>query len=88
MRNGIKSESNAKSKLFMAYFTYGFRSTQIFKAESKLWGGRFKSGLDPLMEDFNNSLKFDKRLFSADITGSIAYAKALQKCNLITGINF
>jgi argininosuccinate lyase len=63
-------------------------SNIIFKAESKLWGGRFKSGLDPLMEDFNNSLKFDKRLFSADITGSIAYAKALQKCNLITGINF
>ncbi|CAG2100712.1 unnamed protein product [Medioppia subpectinata] len=35
------------------------------------------------MEEFNASLRFDKRLYSADITGSIAYAKALRKCDLL-----
>ena len=53
--------------------------------DSKLWGGRFQIGLDPLMEEFNASLKFDKRLYSADITGSIAYAKAIHKCGILSG---
>lgn len=36
------------------------------------------------MEQFNASLSFDKRLFAADIFGSIAYAQALHDINLIT----
>lgn len=49
-----------------------------------LWGGRFTQGLDPLMEAFNASINFDKRMWSEDIIGSIAYAKAIAKANLIT----
>lgn len=56
--------------------------------DSKLWGGRFHTALDPLMEQFNASLQFDKRLHSVDIVGSIAYAKALLKCSLLTGMSF
>ncbi|EJU05365.1 argininosuccinate lyase, partial [Dacryopinax primogenitus] len=45
-------------------------------AKQKLWGGRFTGKTDPLMHDFNQSLKYDKRMYKADIVGSIAYAKA------------
>lgn len=50
----------------------------------KLWGGRFTGKVDPLMEKYNESLSFDKRLYKEDITGSIAYASALAKCDLLT----
>ena len=36
------------------------------------------------MEEFNASLKFDKRMFKEDILGSQVYAKALCKVNLLT----
>lgn len=50
----------------------------------KLWGGRFTGKTDPLMEAFNNSLSFDKRMWRADLDGSIAYAKALSRCGILT----
>ncbi|WP_294341163.1 argininosuccinate lyase [uncultured Clostridium sp.] len=50
----------------------------------KLWGGRFKKGESKLMEDFNSSLPFDKRLYYEDITGSIAHVTMLKKCNIIS----
>lgn len=46
-------------------------------------GGRFAAGTtDPIMEKFNESISFDKRLWSQDLNGSIAFAKA----NVATGI--
>ncbi|CAG8670065.1 3150_t:CDS:2 [Cetraspora pellucida] len=53
-------------------------------ASAKLWGGRFTGATDPLMDAFNASIHFDKRLFEADILGSQAYAKALAKRGIIT----
>lgn len=50
----------------------------------KLWGGRFKNEESKLMEDFNSSLSFDKRLYSEDITGSLAHVKMLAKCGVLT----
>lgn len=47
-------------------------------------GGRFKGGTDPIMEKFNESLSFDKRMWAQDIRGSIAYAKAINKVGIIT----
>ncbi len=49
----------------------------------KLWGGRFKNEESKLMEDFNSSLSFDKRLYSEDITGSLAHVKMLAKCGVL-----
>ncbi|CAG7839774.1 argininosuccinate lyase [Clostridium novyi B str. ATCC 27606] len=49
----------------------------------KLWGGRFKNEESKLMEDFNSSLKFDKRLYKEDIKGSIAHVKMLSKCEIL-----
>jgi argininosuccinate lyase len=46
--------------------------------ESKnLWGGRFKGKSDPGFAAYNNSFRFDQRLFDVDVTASIAYANAL-----------
>lgn len=50
----------------------------------KLWGGRFKASESKLMEDFNSSLSFDKRLYKEDIMGSKAHVKMLVKCNILT----
>jgi len=47
-------------------------------------GGRFKGGTDPIMEKFNESLWFDKRMWAQDIRGSVAYAKAIGKVGIIT----
>lgn len=49
----------------------------------KLWGGRFKESENKLMEDFNSSLSFDKRLYKEDINGSIAHVKMLSKCGIL-----
>ncbi|PPQ80027.1 hypothetical protein CVT26_011912 [Gymnopilus dilepis] len=61
--------------------------------KQKLWGGRFTGKTDPLyvfsevhvstseysssMHAFNQSLHYDKRMYAADVRGSIAYAKSL-----------
>ncbi|XP_070699537.1 argininosuccinate lyase isoform X1 [Pempheris klunzingeri] len=51
---------------------------------SKLWGGRFVGDTDPIMEKFNASIAYDQRMWSADIRGSKAYVKALEKAKLVT----
>ena len=50
----------------------------------KLWGGRFEGKIDPGFAEFNNSYRFDRRLFEADVTASIAYSQALEDANVIT----
>lgn len=50
----------------------------------KLWGGRFTGETDPLMEAFNASIGFDKRMWEVDILGSQAYARALARSGIIT----
>jgi argininosuccinate lyase len=51
---------------------------------SKLWGGRFTGKTDPLMEQFNASIRFDQRLWAADLRGSQAYARALARAGILT----
>jgi argininosuccinate lyase len=53
---------------------------------TKLWGGRFTGDTDPLMEKFNASIGYDKRLWKVDIQGSKAYATALEKAGILTSI--
>jgi argininosuccinate lyase len=45
--------------------------------------GRFSGETDPLMEKFNASLPYDKRMWKQDIEGSIAYAAALGRVGLL-----
>lgn len=39
----------------------------------KLWGGRFSGITDPVMEQFNASIQYDKRMWKEDLAGSKAY---------------
>ncbi|MDO5089401.1 MAG: argininosuccinate lyase [Leptotrichiaceae bacterium] len=50
----------------------------------KPWEGRFTKTTDKLLEKFNASITFDKRLYKEDIKGSIAHSKMLSKQNIIT----
>ena len=50
---------------------------------NKMWGGRFSSKPDELMEKINSSVSFDKRLFEHDIKGSIAHLKMLEAQGII-----
>ncbi|WIF95894.1 argininosuccinate lyase [Caminicella sporogenes] len=50
----------------------------------KLWSGRFSKFTAKLVDEFNASIYFDKKLYKQDITGSIAHAKMLEKSNIIT----
>lgn len=50
----------------------------------KLWGGRFQKDENKLMEDFNSSLPFDKRLYKQDIIGSLAHVEMLNKSGILT----
>src|SRR5687768_11612690 len=50
----------------------------------KLWGGRFETGPSEVFEQFSGSLHFDKRLLSADMRGSQAFARALGRVGILT----
>jgi argininosuccinate lyase len=50
----------------------------------KLWGGRFEGTTDPGFAEFNNSFRFDRRLFAEDVTASMAYAEALVRASVLT----
>ena len=51
---------------------------------TKLWGGRFSGALDPLMEEFNASIDFDRRFYAQDIAGSRAHTEMLAARGLIS----
>lgn len=44
---------------------------------NKMWGGRFSTGPDAIMEEINASIGFDQRLYAQDIAGSKAHAAML-----------
>ena len=50
----------------------------------KMWSGRFEGNSSSLLEAFNASIYFDKKLYKEDIEGSIAHSKMLQKQNILT----
>ncbi len=50
---------------------------------NKMWGGRFGSGPDPIMEDINASIHFDRHLYRQDIAASKAHAAMLAKKGII-----
>lgn len=48
------------------------------------WGGRFDAAPDRLLQEFTQSIDFDRRLFRHDILGSIAHARMLAKQGIIS----
>ena len=55
---------------------------------SKIWGGRFSSSSNKLMEEFNSSIQFDKKLYKQDIEASIVHAEMLCKQKIISETDF
>lgn len=51
---------------------------------NKMWGGRFASGPDAIMEEINASIDFDQKLYAQDIEGSKAHASMLAKQGIIS----
>ena len=49
-----------------------------------LWGGRFTGKTNETFAEFNNSFRFDRRLFYADVRASIAHADALFHAGVLT----
>ena len=50
----------------------------------KMWEGRFHKETNKLLEKFNASITFDKRMYEEDITGSIAHSRMLAKQGIIS----
>ena len=44
----------------------------------KMWSGRFSEASSSLLDDFNASIMYDRRLYKEDIEGSLAHAAMLQ----------
>ncbi|KAH7116853.1 argininosuccinate lyase [Dendryphion nanum] len=57
-------------------------------AENMLWGGRFTQGLDPVMEQYNASLPYDRLFYAQDIAGSVAFARANFNNGILTKEEF
>ena len=49
----------------------------------KLWGGRFEEDTNAIVNRFNASIRFDRRMFREDIEGSIAHATMLGRQGII-----
>lgn len=54
------------------------------KTSNKMWGGRFDAKPSDLMQEINQSITFDKKLYKQDIKGSTAHAKMLHKIGVLT----
>jgi argininosuccinate lyase len=50
----------------------------------KAWGGVFREATDRRVEEFTESVSFDRRLYAQDISASIAHAQMLAQVGLIT----
>lgn len=51
---------------------------------TKLWGGRFTRDTDANVEEFTSSIAFDQRMYRQDILGSMAHARMLGRCGILT----
>jgi argininosuccinate lyase len=51
---------------------------------SKIWGGRFQSASDAILEAINVSIDFDKRLAPQDVRGSLAHVAMLAETGIVT----
>lgn len=49
-----------------------------------MWGGRFAGATDQSFSEFNSSFAFDRRLFEADIRGSVAHCNALAAAGVLS----
>ncbi len=51
----------------------------------KMWSGRFSAGASSLLDDFNASIMYDRKLYREDIEGSLAHAAMLAQQGILNG---
>ncbi len=54
------------------------------ESRASTWSNRFEQGLHPSIERFNASIGFDLELLQEDLDGSVAHARMLGCCGVIT----
>ena len=67
----------------LVFYNYTFAEYEMTKS-GQLWGGRFSEGQDETFAEFNDSFRFDRRLFTADVKASIAHSHAIERAGVIT----
>ena len=50
----------------------------------KLWGGRFSKTTDEMINEFQASIAFDRRMYREDIAGSLAHSAMLAKVGILS----
>ncbi|WP_112179664.1 MULTISPECIES: argininosuccinate lyase [Paraliobacillus] len=50
----------------------------------KLWGGRFTKPTNQLVDEYTASIRYDQKLATFDIQGSLAHVEMLGKCDIIS----
>ncbi len=58
------------------------------KKETKMWDGRFESGMAKSMVDLSFSLHFDREMLAEDVAGSIGHAKGLVESGVLSEAEF
>src|SRR5215468_1814138 len=51
---------------------------------TNLWSGRFDTAPDAAAFEFGASFRFDRRLFEDDVTGSLAWGRAIAKAGVLS----
>jgi len=59
-------------------------ATDPITPASPTWSDRFDQGLHPAIERFNASIGFDLELLEQDLDGSVAHARMLGRCGVIS----
>ena len=52
---------------------------------AKIWAGRTAGEMNAAADEFDSSINTDKRMYGQDITGSVAHARMLAHCGIISG---
>ena len=55
-------------------------------SSNKMWGGRFDAKPSKIMQEINQSISFDYKLYKQDIKGSKAHAKMLCEVGILTKV--
>ena len=64
------------------------KKTSSSKATAKTWSGRFNEPVSALVVRYTASVGFDTRLAAYDIAGSLAHARMLASCDIISKTDF
>lgn len=77
------SRSHAAVYIVMVLASVSHPSWAVAQTQS-LWSGRFDGAPDASIFEWGKSFRFDRRLFEEDVTGSMAWAEALERAGTLS----